>query len=94
MKIDKQKAILSFDYAGKGLVIRAIKGEHNFTIAGEDSVFRKAMVKVDGKKLIVFNSDISKPIAVRYAWSNTDRGTLFNREGLPASSFRTDDWEK
>jgi sialate O-acetylesterase len=94
MKIDKQNAIVSFDYAEKGLVIKEVNGEHNFTIAGEDSIFRKAMVKVAGKRLIISNSEISSPRAVRYAWSNTDRGTLFNREGLPASSFRTNDWEK
>ncbi|UCE06641.1 MAG: glycosyl hydrolase family 2 [bacterium] len=94
MKIAKQQAILSFDYAGKRLVIKPINGEHNFTIAGEDSVFQKANVKVAGKKLIVFHPEISRPLAVRYAWSNTDRGTLFNQEGLPASSFRTDNWEK
>jgi sialate O-acetylesterase len=93
MKIQKGKIVLSFDYIGKGLVIKERAGENNFMIAGKDSVFKKAVVKISGKQLIVWNPEISKPIAVRYAWSNTDEATLFNKEGLPASSFRTDSWK-
>ena len=39
--------------------------------------------------------EVLEPVAARYAWSNTAKATLFNREGLPASSFRTDNskWE-
>jgi hypothetical protein len=74
------------------LVIKERGGENNFIIAGKDSVFKKAVVKVIGKQLIVSNPEIARPVAVRYAWSNTDEATLFNKEGLPASSFRTDIW--
>ena len=52
----------------------------------------KAVVKIQGSKLAVSNPEISKPAAVRYAWGDADEGTLFNKEGLPASSFRTDAW--
>jgi sialate O-acetylesterase len=94
MKIKNGKIILSFDYMDGGLVIKDKNGENNFSIAGEDKVFKKANVKIEGNKLIIDNPEITKPIAVRYAWSNIAEGTLFNKKGLPASSFRTDNWEK
>lgn len=92
LKVTKGKIILSFDNSGKGLILKPLKGELNFMIAGEDKVFKKAIVKVVGSKLVVSNPEITQPVAVRYAWSNTDEGTLYNKEGLPSSSFRTDDW--
>ena len=92
MKIRKGKIILSFDDAGKGLTFKESNGETNFLIAGNDSVFVKANVEVDGKKLIVFNDNVKSPIAVRYTWTNDAVATLFNKEGMPASTFRTDDW--
>jgi sialate O-acetylesterase len=94
MKIVKGKIILSFDYAAKGLVLKARNGSYNITIAGEDKIFKTAVVKIDRSRLIVSHPDEQKPVAVRYAWSNGEEGTLFNRDGLPASSFRTDHWKE
>jgi sialate O-acetylesterase len=94
MKLKKQSLVLSFDYAGRGLVIRPGVSGAGFEIAGEDSVFRQAVVKVQGSQLIVSHPEIRRPLAARYAFSNTPEGTLFNKEGLPASSFRTDSWQK
>jgi sialate O-acetylesterase len=94
MKVIKGKVLLSFDNTGKGLMVKPLRGETNFLIAGEDKVFKKAVVKVEGSKLAVSNSEIAAPVAVRYAWSNTDEATLFNKDGLPSSSFRTDDWNE
>jgi len=48
---------------------------------------------IGNNNILVSNPDISNPVAVRYAWSDTASATLFNTAGLPASSFRTDDWE-
>ena len=93
MRVDGNKVIISFDYADGGLVLNHIEGVNNFLIAGQDHKFVKADVKIDGKQLIVSNPEISNPAAVRYAWTNTAQGTLFNKAGLPASSFRTDDWD-
>jgi len=93
MKIHGGKAILSFEYAGDGLVVKDTTGENNFLIAGEDSVFHKAEVRVEGKSLVVYSNDVKKPRAVRYAWTNKAVATLFNKEGLPASTFRTDNWK-
>ena len=93
MKIVKDKIILSFKYADGGLLIKDKNGETNFLIAGDNKVFKKANVEVKGKTLVVYNPEILKPVAVRYAWSNTSEATLFNKKDLPASSFRTDDWD-
>jgi len=94
MKAIKGKVVLSFDNVGKGLIVKSLNGENNFMVAGEDKVFKKAIVKIEGSKLVVSHPEITKPVAVRYAWSNTDEGTLFNKDGLPSSSFRTDDWKE
>ncbi len=93
MKVEKEKAIISFKYANGGLVVKHSNGKTNFLIAGKDSSFVKAKVKVFDTKLIVYNPKVKHPLAVRYAWSNADRATLFNKAGLPASTFRTDDWK-
>ncbi|MGD0036766.1 MAG: sialate O-acetylesterase [Bacteroidota bacterium] len=94
LKTVKEKIILSFDYAAQGLVLKARSGNYNFVIAGEDKRFQPATVKIDGSRLIISSSAVQKPVAVRYAWGNIEEGTLFNREGLPAPSFRTDDWKE
>ena len=75
------------------MVIKELNGETNFQIAGKDKIFKKAKVKIEGNKLVVFSDEVKDPVAVRYAFTNTSEATLFNKEGLPASSFRTDDWE-
>ena len=53
-----------------------------------------ADAKIEGNKVIVSNPDINEPIAVRYAWANNPVCNLYNKEELPASPFRTDDWEE
>jgi sialate O-acetylesterase len=94
MRVRKGKAILSFTHNDGGLVVRPIKGRTNFIIAGPDSNFVDAEVRVSGKTLDVFSPKVKHPVAVRYAWGNTEEATLFNGAGLPASTFRTDDWSQ
>ncbi len=94
MKVLNGKIILSFKYAGKGLVMKDWNGQSDFIIAGRDRKFVKADVKVDGAKLIVYSDVIKHPVAVRYTWANAVVGTLFNEEGLPASTFKTDNWNE
>ncbi|MDP4174962.1 MAG: sialate O-acetylesterase [Bacteroidota bacterium] len=89
-KIQNDKIILSFDHAEGGLLINEKNGDNNFLIAAKDGIFVKAIVKVSGKKLIVSSPLVKEPLYVRYAWSNISEATLFNKMGLPASSFRTD----
>jgi sialate O-acetylesterase len=93
MKIQKDKIILTFDYSKSGLVLKELNGENNFLIAGPDKVFKKAKVKIENNKFIVTSDEVKNPVAVRYAFTNTSEATLFNKDGLPASSFRTDDWD-
>ncbi len=91
MSVQKNEIVIEFDYTEGGLVL---KGEllTNFEIAGEDQVFLSAQAKIKGDKVIVFNSKIKNPVAVRFAFSDTAQANLYNQSGLPASSFRTDDW--
>lgn len=92
MRVEKDKILLSFDNSGKGLIIKERNGQNNFQVAGKDKVFKKAQVQLKDGKLFVSNPEIKDPVAVRYCWNNIEEGTLFNLEGFPASSFRTDAW--
>jgi sialate O-acetylesterase len=85
---------LVFEHTGSGLVVRDGTKGNEFQIAADDRVFKDAQVVVRGKRLIVSHPEVKNPQAVRYAFTNTPGATLFNGEGLPASSFRTDDWQK
>jgi len=83
---------LSFKFADKGLVLIGGLRGNGFQIAGADHEFRNAVVEVRGSRLLVSNPDIPNPESVRYGFNNTPDATLFNTDGLPASSFRTDNW--
>ena len=63
-----------------------------FAIAGDDRKFVWAQAKIDGETVLVWSDKVAKPVAVRYAWANNPVCNLYNREGLPAAPFRTDDW--
>jgi len=71
-----------------------VKGGGNlkeFAIAGPDHNYVWANTKIEGDKVVVWSDKIPNPVAVRYAWAdNPDQANLFNKEGLPASPFRTD----
>ncbi len=91
MAVEGQKARLYFDYTYGELSAR--EGHlADFTIAGADKKFFPAEAVIDGDTIVVSSPQVQKPVAVRYAWSNWAAGTLFNKEKLPASSFRTDKW--
>lgn len=92
MKINGNKVEIIFDYTGSGLEIRNSEKGNHFEIAGEDKVFKPAVVKIEGTKLLVWSNEILNPCAVRYAWRNLVNPVLYNKDGLPASSFRTDSW--
>ena len=65
-----------------------------FVIAGADRKFHPAKARINGqRKITVWSDDVQNPVAVRYAFGNCDIGTLFNTAGLPATSFRTDNWD-
>lgn len=64
-----------------------------FTVAGEDRRFYPAQAEIRGDAVVVRCPQVPKPIAVRYGWADYPTGNLFNSAGLPATPFRTDDWE-
>ncbi|MGF1925832.1 MAG: sialate O-acetylesterase, partial [Bacteroidia bacterium] len=89
LKFSKNLATVSFDHIGSGLMVKGNE-LHGFTISADGKNFLPARAKITGKQVIVENPNIHKPIAVRYAWSDSpDAANLYNKEGLPASSFKT-----
>lgn len=91
MQIKKNKIILSFTNVGSGLIAKDGGELKHFAIAGADKKFVWAKARIKGNKVEVWNESIASPIAVRYAWAdNPDTANLYNKEGLPASPFRTD----
>lgn len=81
------KMIIHFDSVGSGLELRTT---NEFEIAGIDGVFHSATVSIDGETIVASNTKISNPIKLRYAWKDLSKTSLFNVEGLPASSFSTE----
>jgi sialate O-acetylesterase len=91
MRVDGGRIVLSFDHVGKGLEARdgELKG---FAICGEDRRFVWAKAEIVGDSVIVSSPEVLKPIAVRYGWADCPVVNLWNKDGLPASPFRTDDF--
>ncbi len=92
LKTAGKNITLSFSNAQSGLKPVSAT-QNNFVIAGADRVFYPAAVKVSGDKLVISSPKVKQPIAVRYAFTNTSEATFFNKAGLPAPSFRTDNWD-
>jgi sialate O-acetylesterase len=91
MHINGNEIELLFDHIGLGLEARdgALTG---FAIAGEDRKFYWAKAQIAGGKIIVSSDKVPAPVAVRYGWASNPVCNLYNKNGLPASPFRTDDW--
>jgi len=92
MKVKGDKICISFDQVGSGLVSRDDKPLNQFTIAGEDKAFVEAQAKINGDTVVVCAKSVTKPVAVRFGWHQEAEPNLSNKEGLPASPFRTYDW--
>ena len=103
-KIEGGSIRLSFDHVGKGLMIGKKTGLEptaelkdgklaHFSIAGEDKKWVWAEATIDGDTVVVKSADVPKPVAVRYGFTmNPAKANLYNKEGIPASPFRTDSW--
>jgi len=98
VKFDGDKAILSFENIGAGLAARTgprdfgnVAPLAGFTVSGGDGYFYPAKAKIDGETVVVSCEKVAKPTAVRFGWCNYPVVNLFNKDGLPASPFRTDD---
>ena len=92
--VEDDRIVLMFDSIGSGLMAGKDDVFDSFAIAGKDGVFVWADAVIDGDSVLVSADGISNPVAVRYAWAMnpSNRNLLYNKEGIPASPFRTDDW--
>lgn len=88
------KATITFKHAENGLTAKDRYGYlKGFEIAREDKVFYYAKAEIKGNTVEVSHPKVSKPVAIRYAWSDAPiEANLFSTDGFPASAFRTDDW--
>lgn len=93
-RVQDNKILLEFDSIGSGLMAARLGTLDAFAIAGEDRQWRWADAEMTDGKVVVSSQEVPRPVAVRYAWAMnpSQRNLLYNKEGLPASPFRTDDW--
>jgi sialate O-acetylesterase len=104
LKIEGNKARVRFDHVGGGLMVGRKEGLaptsevkdgvlKRFAIAGKDRKWVWADAKIDVDSVICTSPAVPNPVAVRYAFTMNPAGAnLYNRDGLPASAFRSDDW--
>lgn len=88
-EINGNRMAIYFDHAGQGLTARGgpLQG---FQISGPDGIFRNATAEIKGNTVEVYHEDLADPRDARYLWANYAEGNLYNKNGLPASPFRTD----
>jgi sialate O-acetylesterase len=89
MVIEGNKARLYFKNTGSGLMVKGdtLKG---FAVAGADKKFVQADAVIDGNTIVVTAAGLIDPAIVRYGWAKNPPVNLYNKEGLPASPFKTD----
>ncbi|WP_353134511.1 sialate O-acetylesterase [Pseudopedobacter sp.] len=92
LNIVDHKLILRFNYAEDGLSTFG-KDLNNFKVAGEDKIFHAATARIVLNTIELSSPDVPRPVAVRYAFENYSKASLFGINGLPVSSFRTDSWD-
>jgi sialate O-acetylesterase len=91
MQVAGNKATLSFASTGGGLVAKGGGPLKGFAVAGPDKKFVWAQARIEGNKVVVWNDQVPNPTVVRYAWADNPEGAnLYNKEGLPASGFTTE----
>jgi len=90
MQIKGNKIILDFKYVGSGLVSHDGKPLSYFTIAGSDGKFVDATATIKGNKVEVSSPAVPVPVAVRFGWTEVAEPNFYNKDGLPAVPFRTD----
>jgi sialate O-acetylesterase len=92
-EIQGRSIIVHFEHADRGLNASDGQALREFTICGEDQKFVKASAKIVVNTIMVSSPTVTAPVAVRYGWSNAPDVNLISVNGLPASPFRTDDFE-
>ena len=95
MRVEGNTVRISFENVGSGLVVEDKYGYvKGFSVAGSDKVFHWVKGRQEGNEIVLDTSKISNPVAVRYGWAdNPDDVNLYNKEGLPANPFRTEEWQ-
>jgi len=91
MVVKDGKAEIYFENAPNGFMLKGNKAIEWY-IAEADRQFLPAELKIEKDRLIVYNKNIKSPVAVRFAFTDTAIGNIFNKEGLPVCPFRTDNW--
>ncbi|MHC4323379.1 MAG: sialate O-acetylesterase [Planctomycetota bacterium] len=93
-RVEGDKIVLTFDSVGSGLTAGKEGPLDSFAIAGKDRKFVWADAAIRGDSVVVSAKAVPAPAAVRYAWAMNPsrRNLLYNKEGIPASPFRTDNW--
>jgi sialate O-acetylesterase len=92
MSVEGSRIRIHFTHVGGGLEALGAGTLQGFAIAGADKKFHWANAHIDGDTVVVSNPDVAAPLAVRYAWADSPTCNLSNKEGFPASPFRSDDW--
>jgi sialate O-acetylesterase len=92
LAVEGNKIRVKFKHAAGGLASKEDKPLTHFQIAGEDQKFVDAKATIDGETVVVESDQVAAPKAVRFAWHGLAEPNLFNKAGLPASPFRTDEW--
>ena len=92
-KVEGDKIRLKFKEVGGGLKTSDGGPLRGFAIAGPNSKFYWAEARIESNDVVVWSKDVTKPIAVRYAWADNPPCNLYNKSDLPASPFRTDNWK-
>lgn len=92
MEIKDGKAFISFDHVDGGLTAGGGTPLRHFAIAGPDGKFRWAQAEIVGDQVVVWHEEVPEPTVVRYAWADNPEGAnLYNKAGLPASPFTTEE---
>jgi sialate O-acetylesterase len=90
-KVDGSRIVITFSHTGSGLTAKGGGELAYFAVAGSDKKFIWANAVIEGNTVVLSNPEVPHPMYVRYAWAdNPDGANLYNKEGLPASPFRTD----
>jgi sialate O-acetylesterase len=92
MNVEEDKIRIRCDHVGSGLISLDNRPLTWFEIAGQDRIFYKARAEIYGDSVLVWSERVAEPVAVRFGWHQLAEPNLGNREGLPASPFRTDRW--
>jgi len=92
MTREDSRVRIRFQHVGSGLMAKNNEPLKGFTIADSGRKFVPAGARIEGDTVVVWSDEVKDPVAVRYGWKHNPDCNLYNKEGLPASPFRTDDW--